>query len=74
MIREVKVRTTQCPLLGNLVLLGKEILGGKKKTPGASEDMKGIHFYHLRRSKTEGEALLDDLLTKKQSTLVTPKI
>ena len=38
MIREVKVRTTQCPLLGNLVLLGKEILGGKKKTPGASED------------------------------------
>ena len=31
MIRKVEVRTTKCPLLGNLVLLGKKILGGKRK-------------------------------------------
>ena len=31
MIRKVEVRTTKCPLLGNLVLLRKKILGGKRK-------------------------------------------
>ena len=59
MIRKVEVRTTKCPLLGNLVLLRKKILGGKRKKKNlwASEDssMKGIHFFFrdVRRQWTK---------------------
>ena len=60
MIRKVEVRTTKCPLLGNLVLLGKKNIGWekkKKKNLRASEDssMKGIHFFSrdVRRQWTQ---------------------